>query len=110
MSELSHADKQAAFKRATSCLVSWYGEKIEAGMCDEELNELLVRVLGIDGGSAGPGRINVSYKSAGLRIWASWGYYNEYTDRPIFSGQQTIDMAREIYGISDPSDDQMALL
>ena len=110
MSELSHADKQDAFKRATNCLVSWYGDKIESGVCDEELNELLARALGIAGGSAGPGRINVSYKGAGLRIWASWGYYNEFTDKPIFSGQQTVKMAREVYGISDPSNHQLGLL
>ncbi len=108
--ELTHADKRAAFEIATSALMRWYGDRIAAGIDDEGLAEMLGNVLGIAGGSGGPDRISVSFRGAGLRIWAGWQCPNEVTDKPIFAGDATVRMAREVYGISDPSCAQLALL
>ncbi len=108
--ELTHADKRAAFEIATSALMRWYGDRLTAGATDEDLAEMLSKVLGIAGGSGGPDRISVSFRGAGLRIWAGWQHPNEVTDKPIFAGEATVRMAREVYGISDPSCAQMALL
>ena len=101
--ELSHTDKRSAFEIATSALMRWYGDRIAAGGEDEELAEMLGKVLGIAGESGGPDRISVSFRGAGLRIWAGWQCPNEVPDKPIFAGAATIRMAREVYGISDPS-------
>ena len=109
MSDLSNADKLAAFKIATRSLVSCYLDEIAGGMTDDELVELLRKVLGIFGGSGGPKRISVSHQGSGLKIWASWGSQNTVIDKPIFSGQQTVSMAREVYEISDPTCDQLGL-
>lgn len=108
--ELTHADKRAAFEIATSALMRWYGDRLITGATDEELAEMLGKVLGIAGGSSGPDRISVSFRGAGLRIWAGWQCPNEVTDKPIFAGDATVRMAREVYGISDPSSAQLALL
>tara|TARA_R110002073_G_scaffold8068_1_gene45108 strand:- start:10726 stop:11061 length:336 start_codon:yes stop_codon:yes gene_type:complete len=107
---LSYADKRAAFKIATSALLRWYGDELAGGASDERLSEMLVAVLGIFGGSSGPESLDISFKGAGLKIWASWDTHNTVTDKPVFSGHQTVRMAREVYGITDPTCDQLALL
>ena len=106
---LSRAEKRDAFKIATSALMRWYGDQLADGATDAELEQMLERVLGIAGGSGGPDRLSVSFRGAGLRIWAGWSFPNEVTDKPIFAGKQTIAMAREVYGIVDPSVSQFSL-
>ncbi len=107
---LSYADKRTAFEIATSALLRWFGDELEGGATDDQLHAFLEKVLGTAGGSCGPGRISVSYRGSGLRIWAGWDHPNEVRDEPIFAGSQTISMAREVYGISDPSAQQLALI
>lgn len=107
---LTRADKREAFERATRSLISWYGEEVAEGVTDERLAELLSKALGIFGGSGGPNEISLAFQGAGLKIWASWDTINNVTDKPIFKGQETIKMAREVYKIPDPSDDQAQLL
>ena len=78
-------------------------------MTDEELGSALEWVLGIWGGSCGPGDLDVSFQGSGLRIWASWAIRNHRKDKPLFAGAATIAMAREVYGIANPQDRQMRL-
>lgn len=106
---LTRADKREAFERATRSLISWHGEEVAEGVTDERLTELLSKVLGIFGGSGGPNSISIAYSGSGLKIWAGWTTVNHVTDTPIFQGSATVKMAREVYNISDPSDDQMVL-
>ncbi|ADM09242.1 hypothetical protein PB2503_05857 [Parvularcula bermudensis HTCC2503] len=44
-----------------------------------------------------------------MKIWASWGTPNAVLDAPIFAGSETIRMARMVYQISDPTDDQLRM-
>lgn len=107
---LTHADKLAAFTAATRSLINWYGDELAAGITEARLEELLILALGIFGGSGGPGEISLAFQGAGLKIWASWETMNTVTDKPIFQGGATVKMAREVYGIADPSNGQMRLL
>jgi hypothetical protein len=65
--------------------------------------------LGIMGGSGGPGQPSITFQGSGLKIWASWESINMVQDKPLFAGRSTIVMAREVYGILDPSDRQTSL-
>ena len=79
-------------------------------MSDGELWRALQETLGIFGGSGGPDRPSVTYRGTGLKIWGAWEVINHVTTAPLFSGQATVDMAREVYGIGDPTQDQLSLL
>jgi len=107
---LSKADKEQAFCIATRALSKLYGDQIAQGMTNEALSLALKQVLGIFGGSCGPGRLDVMHQASGLRIWAGWHIVNHCTEPPLFQGRQTLAMARYVYGISDPDDAQMSLL
>jgi hypothetical protein len=107
---LSEPDKEAAFRIATSALPKWYAEQIAQGMRDHDLIAALEKVLGIFGGSCGPGRLDVAHQASGLKIWAGWHIVNHVTEKPLFQGKATVTMARTIYGIADPDEAQMSLL
>jgi hypothetical protein len=106
---LSLDEREQVFRRATSALPRWYAEKINRGMTDEELREALSKVLGIFGGSGGRDSLSVSYQGAGLKIWGSRGTHNHCTTEPLFQGAMTVAMARHIYMIADPADQQLGL-
>jgi hypothetical protein len=106
---LTEAEKITAFRMATRSFRAWYAGEIAAGMTDSALASALEHGLGIMGGSSGPGKLDVSYQGAGLRIWAGWGFQNTVTDKPLFAGRATVAMAREVYGIANPQDRQMRL-
>ena len=106
---LSQADKEEAFRTATKALPKWYPDEVERGMSDEDLAAALERVLGIWGGSCGPGRMDVVFQGSGLKIWAGWHIVNHHEETPLFKGKATIAMARHLYGIGDPEEDQMSL-
>ncbi|WP_370173015.1 MULTISPECIES: hypothetical protein [Hyphomonas] len=108
-SPLTHAEREAAFRTATRCLIAWHGEELKQGVTDDRLRELLGRALGIFGGSGGPGQLNITYQGSGLKIWASREIHNHCQMKPTFQGEFVVKMAREIYGISDPSEDQMSM-
>ena len=78
-------------------------------MTDDDLSQALQATLGIFGGQSGPDQLSIKYQGFGLKIWASWNVHNRVTESPIIAGKATFAMAREIYGIADPSSDQMAL-
>ena len=108
---LSADDRLYAFKRATGGIeraAKRWAERAATGLTDEQLAEALAFEIGIFGGSCGPGEMHLTYQGAGLKIWASWESMNHVTDRPIFEGRATIAMAREVYGIRDPSDTQLS--
>ena len=90
--------------------MKWYGDRFASGMNDAELKAALEQVLGIFGGSGGPGRLSVCFKGAGLRIWGGRHSFNHVEEKPLFSGASTIAMAREVYGIANPELEQMTLL
>lgn len=108
-SPLTHAEREAAFRTATRCLIAWHGEELKQGVTDDRLRELLVRALGIFGGSCGPDRLHVTYQGSGLKIWASRKIHNHVTMTPTFQGELVVKMAREIYGITDPNEDQLSM-
>ena len=106
---LSRADRELIFREATKGFVHRYGDRFAGGMSDGELWKALQEVLGIFGGSGGPDRPSITYQGSGLKIWGGWQVINHVTTAPLFSGGGTVAMAREIYGISDPTTDQMTL-
>jgi len=113
MKPLSYDDKVYAFKRATGGFAKSHErweKRAVSGLNDEALAEALKFELGIFGGSGGPDQMDITYQGAGLKIWAGWSVFNHHETKPIFEGQNTIEMARIVYGISDPDDDQLALL
>ena len=42
-------------------------------------------------------------------LWAAWEWPNHVTDKPLFQGTATIAMARQVYGIRNPENQQLAL-
>ena len=106
---LTETEKLTAFRTATRSLTTWYAEQLIAGMTDDQLAAALERVLGIWGGSTGPGELDVSFQGSGLRIWATWTIQSHHKIRPLFAGQATVAMAREVYGIVNPLERQMRL-
>jgi hypothetical protein len=106
---LTAADKITAFRIATRGFPKHFAKEIRAGMTDAALEDALGRTLGIWGGSSGPGELDVSFQGSGLRIWASWGFHNSQQAKPVLSGRATVALAREVYGIRDPQDQQMRL-
>jgi len=83
---LSQADQEAVFRISTRALPERYADSIAAGMSDQELTDALARVLGIFGGSCGPGRLDVLHQAAGLKIWGGWHIVNHVTEKPFFFG------------------------
>ena len=63
----------------------------------------------IYGGFGGPGIRSVSHQGAGLKIWASQTAHNTVTDARVFKGAATIATARQVYGIRNPEEKQLAL-
>jgi hypothetical protein len=107
--ELTRADKLEVFRMATSGFKKYNQAQFEIGMTDQELEVALKQSLGIFGGSCGPDCLSVTYQGAELKIWGSWEIINPYELKPLFAGQQTIKMAREVYGIRNNSDMQLGL-
>lgn len=109
MAELNQSEREEVFRRATSALTTRYTEQIKVGMTDEQLSAALKNCLGIFGGSGGPDRLSICHQGAGLKIWGAHSTLNHVLEQPSFSGKQTINMARDIYNIPDPNNNQMTL-
>ena len=107
---LTNAEKLVVFKLATQSFPKRYAEAIKVGMTDEELESALKQYLGIFGGSGGPNRLSVAFQGSGLKIWGGWHTINHVTEKPLFFGKKAIDMAREVYSITDREDRQYQLL
>jgi hypothetical protein len=110
---LTEHDKHQAFLCATRGFANagtrWQ-ERAARGLTDAELAAALEYELGIEGGaSSTDSRPAYHMKGAGLQIWAGWEWPNPYENEPIFKGAATIAKAREVYGIADPSQRQLAL-
>ena len=106
---LADADMIAAFKACTRSFPERYRAQIAAGMTDAELARALDEVIGILGGASARTEIPaIAYKGAGLKTWASWDS-PDMRDRPIFAGEATVALARQLYAIPNPSDMQMRL-
>ncbi len=93
---LSQADKEEAFRIATRALPKRYADEVAKGMTDAALTSDLEQVLGIFGGSCGPGRLDVAHQAAGLKIWGGWRFVNHNTEKPLYLGTKTLAMARHI--------------
>jgi hypothetical protein len=109
--ELTAEDRLHAFMRATGGYersAKRWAQLARTGLTDEELAKALAFEIGILGGSGGPEELSITYQGAGLKIWAGWEIFNHVTEKPIFEGRSTIAMAREVYGIRDPSDTQLS--
>ena len=109
-SPLTHAEREAAFRIATRSLISWYGDELKRGVTNDRLRELLGKALGVFGGSCSPGRLHVSYQGSGVKVWASREMHNHSILKPILQGEKTVGMARDIYAIPNPADDQLKLI
>lgn len=113
MKALTVEEKRYAFLKATGgCHAAGrerWAEHARTGMTDEELTASLSRALGIFGGSGGPNCFHIVHQGSGLKIWASREVTNHVTTPPLFAGAATVAMAREVYGIADPTDNQMCL-
>jgi len=109
MRSLTSTDREQAFIKVTRLFPERYAEQIAAGMSDHELQIALKAYLGIAGGSGARDTLCVAYQGAGLKIWAGWRSPNAVLDEPIFTGDSTIKMARKVYDIADPDNDQLAL-
>ena len=107
---LSRHDKMEVFRLATRGFISRYQNKITEGMNDCELENALKDTLGIFGGSGSPHRLSITYQGAGLKIWGGWHIVNHVIEKPLFQGNATITMAREIYSIANPHSVQLSLL
>jgi hypothetical protein len=108
---LTEDNRLAAFLKATNGMAGAnerWTERAAKGLTDEQLAEALAFEMG-QGGSGGPDSLWISQNGAGLRIWASWEIQNIHTAKPIFAGKATIEKAREVYGIRDPSQTQLSL-
>lgn len=106
---LSQADRLEVFKSATSGLMRHCGGKQQTGMTDAELGAALEMTLGVFGGSGGPDKLSVTFQGAGLKIWGGWHVVNHVKEKPLFAGRQTVAMAREVYNIPNPDNDQLSL-
>ena len=106
---LSAEDHIVIFRLATGSLARFHSTKFANGMNDQELEIALKSSLGIFGGSCGPDRLSVSYQGAGLKIWGGWHIINHVQETPLFSGKETIAMAREVYDIPNPDNNQLDL-
>lgn len=106
---LTEVDKTEIFRLATRGFALRYSDPITSGMTDEALEAALSAAFGIFGGSGGPDTYSISFTGSGLRIWGGWHVVNHVTEKPLFAGKATIAKAREVYGIGDPSDDQLCL-
>lgn len=109
---VTDADKRHGFLRATggfSGSKARWVERAARGMSDAELAEALADEIGIFGGSCGPGELWLTYQGSGLKIWIAWESGNHVATKPTFEGRTTIAMARLVYGIRDPADQQLAL-
>lgn len=109
---LTNDEKLYAFRKATHGFegsAARWAEHARTGLTDEQLADVLRFEIGIFGGSCGPGEMDLMHQGAGQKIWASWSIVNHVTDPPIFEGAATVAMAREVYGIRDPDDQQLTL-
>jgi hypothetical protein len=106
---LTKADKVAAFRVATAGFARRIEERGLIPMDDLALEATLHNALGSFAGRCGPDQMHITWQGAGLKIWASWHIHNHVTERPIFAGQATVAMSREIYGIPDPAQTQLSL-
>lgn len=109
---LSQADIIEALRRATT---SYEGAeerwrtRARKGLSDAELEDALKYEIGIAGGSSGRNMLCVEHQRSGLKIWAGWEGTNSYSNRPVVEGKRTMQLTREVYGIADPTDEQLAL-
>lgn len=106
---LSQSDLELIFKLATTSFVRRYGDQFAKGMSDGDLWRALQDSLGIFGGSGGPDRPSIAYQGSQLKIWGGWRTVNHVQDNPLFQRHGTLAMARSVYGIKDPSRDQLDL-
>ena len=99
---LSQADKEEAFRIATRALPQWYADEIAVGMTDTALTSALEQVLGIFGGSCGPGRLDVAHQAAGLKIWGGWHFLNHRTENRSLRTQRPLPWPDTSTGLATP--------
>jgi hypothetical protein len=109
---ITEAERVAGFRKATSgtagAAARWQ-ERAAKGMSNDELAKALAYEIGSFGGSGGPDSLCLTYQAAGLKILIGWEIGNTREQPPTIQGQATVAMARELYGIKDPADKQLAL-
>lgn len=106
MRPLTHADKVAAFKAATTAFLRDHGHRFTSGMTDVEIEEALRHSLGAFAGRCGPDALHITWQGSGLKIWASWHIHNHVQEPPLFTGRLTVAMARDTYRIRDAESPQ----
>jgi len=101
-------DKVAAFIAVTPRFFRENQHMFEEGMSDAEIEFALKDQFGDFGSRGGPDQLHITQQATGLKIWISWYIHNYVREEPALVGDNTIAMAREIYGITNPNDGQMA--
>jgi hypothetical protein len=109
---LTEADLLECFMRATNniegCRVRWC-ERYETGLTDAQLEEAVkYELYSLGGGSTTAPGLWYWYNVSGLKIWASRDNCGGQ-GKPTWEGSATVQMARKVYQIKDPSEAQMSL-
>lgn len=111
--DVSPEDALRVFRKATGGMEGSgdrWAKRATQGMTDDELITALKWEMGEYCGWCGPDSISGCSQKSGLRIWASWNTVSpERETKPIYLGMSTVRMAREVYGVKDPTDKQMDL-
>lgn len=108
MKPVTPKDKVAAFTAVTPRFFRDYQHMFEGGMSDAEIESALKNQFGDFGSRGAADQLYITYQSSGLKLWVSWHIHNYVQEEPTLFGIRTIAMAREIYGITNPDDVQMA--
>lgn len=106
---LSAEEKVAAFKVATDYFARRLTEHGNCPMDDFTLEAMLRKAMGVRDMRYSPGKLHVSWKGSGLRIWATRSIHDFHDGPPLIAGARTLAMAREVYGIPHPGDAQLSL-
>lgn len=109
MRSVTPKDKVAALKAVTPRFYRENQHRFEDGMSDMEIEHALKDQFGDFGSRGGPGQLHITQQAACLKIWISWHIHNHVREEPALVGTGTIAMAREVYGIVNYDDGQMAL-
>ena len=70
------------------------------GATNREITEELNHNFGYGGGSSGPGRAYIRYKSKPPRVWIEPNMQGK--DKPDIRGRELVSLTRRVYGIGPP--------
>ncbi len=112
MYNVSYEDKRLALESA-ACSYSGarkrWEERRQTGLSDDDLKKALEKEFGIYGGGTHRNTMSIAYQGAGLKVWFSPNSSLNCSDQLILQGVQTVRMARAVFRVPNPDDDQLGL-